>query len=76
MNDAKRNKINFNNLKDLWELRNLTVQDFLNALSKNSDLKFLVTIAGLWWAMNTIFVFVVGANVIYYVSRIFKLVLG
>ena len=70
------NKFNRNNLKDIWNMRDLTVRDFFAELSKHPDLKFLITAAGFWWLTRFIVAITIGANVIYYVFRIFRLVIG
>jgi hypothetical protein len=64
------------NLSNIWEMRNLTVKDFFEKLSKNPEMKFLITTAGIWWLTRMLVAVTIGANVIYYVFRIFNLVLG
>ncbi len=69
-------KINLDNLSDIWKMRHLTVGDFLSEISQHPDLKFLITAVGALWVMSTVVAITLGANVIYYVCRIFRLVLG
>lgn len=69
-------KINRDNLSDIWKMRHLTVEDFLSEISKNPDLKFLLTAVGALWIMSTVVALTIGANVIYYLCRVFRLVLG
>jgi len=69
-------KINRDNLSDIWKMRNLTVGGFLSEISKHPELKFLITAVGAAWIMSAVIAFTIGANVIYYVCRIFRLVLG
>ena len=69
-------KINRDNLSDIWRMRHLTVEDFLSEISKHPDLKFLLTAVGALWIMSTVVALTIGANVIYYLCRIFRLVLG
>ncbi len=69
-------KISRSNLSDIWGMRNFTVKEFLEVLSKHPDLKFLLTAVGFWWVISAIVAITIGANVIYYLFRVFKLVLG
>ncbi len=70
------NKMNRKNMKDIWRMRNLTVKDFFENLSKHPDLKFLLTAAGSWWLIKMTLFVVLACNVFYYVIRIFDLVLS
>ena len=69
-------KINRENLREIWKMRHLTVEGFLAEISNHPDLKFLLTAVGVWWIMSTVVALTIGANVIYYVCRIFKLIFG
>ncbi len=69
-------KISCSNLSDIWEMRNFTVKEFFDVLSKHPELKFLLTAVGFWWIISAIVVITIGANVIYYLCRVFNLVLG
>lgn len=69
-------KITRDNLREMWKFRNLTVKDFLSEISKHPDLKFLLTAVGAWWIMSTVVALTIAGNVIYYLFRIFNLVLG
>ncbi|MHB1948318.1 MAG: hypothetical protein ACYCQI_09420 [Gammaproteobacteria bacterium] len=69
-------KINRNQLNEMWDMRNLTVKEFFENLSKHPDLKFLLTAAGIWWLTKFALAITIAGNVIYYVIRIFNLVLG
>jgi hypothetical protein len=63
-------------LKALWEMRHLTVDECLAKVSTHPDLKFLLTTMGAWFLLKLIMSVWIGAHVIYYVYRIFNLVLG
>jgi hypothetical protein len=69
-------KITRNNLSDIWNMRNLSVKNVLTEISKHPDLKFFITAAGFWWFTCSVVAITISANVIYYVFRIFRLVLG
>lgn len=63
-------------LNRLWEMRNVTVEEFLEILSKNSDLKFLLTTVGMWFLLRWVIGLWIGVHAIYFVYRIFNLVLA
>lgn len=69
-------KLSKNNLKELWEMKNLTVKEFIQKLSAHPDMKFLLTAFGIWWICGFLLTATIGINVVMYVFRIFKLVLG
>lgn len=69
-------KLNRNHLNDLWQMRNLTVGDFIDGISKNPNLRFLITAVGFWWMARLVLAITIGANVVYYLLRISRLVLG
>lgn len=69
-------KISKKSLKDLWGMRHLTIKDFINRLSAYPDLKFFLTAVGIWWFARTVITVTIGLNVIYYICRLFNLVLG
>jgi hypothetical protein len=69
-------KLNRSHWDDIWAMRNLTVKEFIEGLSKHPDLKFLLTVAGIWWLTRTVVVITFSANVIYCIFRVFNLVLG
>lgn len=61
-------------LSDLWKMRQLSISECLSEIENNSDLKFLLTVAGCWWVLRLVFTLTVTANIIYYLCRLFKLV--
>jgi hypothetical protein len=63
-------------LKKLWDMRNLSVDEFLQKISIHPDLKFLLTTVGAWFLLRWIIGIWIGAHVIYFIYRIFNLVLG
>lgn len=69
-------KLNRNNVTEMWNMRNMSVRDFIEGIKKHPDLKFFISVVGFWWLMRTAFVITIVANVIYYLLRIFDLVLG
>lgn len=69
-------KISKKNIKDLWGMRHLTIRDFIKKLSAYPDLKFLLTVVGIWWFLGTVITVTIGLNVIYYFYRLFYLVLS
>ncbi len=69
-------KMNRKNMKDIWLMRNLTIKDFFENLSKHPDLKFLLTAGGIWWLIKMTLFVVLAGNVFYYVIQIFDLILS
>jgi len=63
-------------LKQLWERRNMSVEDFFKSIVAHPDLKFLLTTVGVWYVLRCIVGIWIGAHVIYFVCRIFNVVLG
>ena len=63
------------NLKELWEMRNLSVGDFLAALNQYPALKYFLTTAGIWFVLRLFIGLWIGVHAIYLVYRIFNLVL-
>lgn len=62
--------------KTLWDMRHLTVDEFLKKISAHPDLKFLLTSVGVWFVLRYVIGLWIGAHVLYFVYRIFNLVLG
>lgn len=62
-------------VKTLWNMRNLTVDEFLELLSKHPDLKFLLTTVGAWFLLRSVIGIWIGVHVLYFVYRIFNLVI-
>lgn len=69
-------KLKRKQIGDLWEMRNLSVKDFFEIVSNHPDLKFLLTAAGIWWLIRFALAITIAGNVIYYVIRIFNLILA
>jgi hypothetical protein len=69
-------KLNRNTFDEIWKMRHLTVREFLSELSKHPELTFLLKIVGMWWLIGAILTVTIGMNVIYFVCRIFSLVLS
>lgn len=69
-------KVNRDHLKEMWGMKNFTVKEFFQNLAKHPELKFLLTAAGIWWLTKFSLAITIGINVIYYVYRIFNLVVG
>lgn len=63
-------------LKALWDMRHLTVDECLKKLSTHPDLKFLLTAVGGWFLLRWLMGLWIGVHVLYFVFRIFNLVLG
>ncbi len=68
------NESNKNRLKDLWDLRHLTVNEFLSKIASHPDLKFLLTSVGIWFLVRWLIGLWIGGHVIYFVCRIFNVV--
>lgn len=71
MSELEKNKLSM-----LWEMRNLTINQAKQKISENADLKFLLTTAGIWFLLQWIIGLWIGVHVIYFVIRIFNLVLS
>lgn len=71
MSELEKNK-----LLILWEMRKLTANEALDKISKNKDLKFLLTTAGIWFLLRLSIGIWIGVHVIYFLYRIFNVVLG
>jgi len=63
-------------VKELWAMRNVSVDDFLESITTHPDLKFLLTTVGAWFALRCLLFVWIGTHVIYIVYRIFNLVLN
>jgi hypothetical protein len=63
-------------LKTLWDMRHLTVDEFLKKLSANPELKLLLTVVGGWFVLRWVIGLWIGVHVIYFIYRIFNLVLN
>jgi hypothetical protein len=68
-------KITLSTLEDLWRMRHLSVQGFLDELHTRPSLKFLLAFISIWWAARMIFTVIVVSNTIFFVIRLFKFVL-
>lgn len=62
-------------LKKLWDLRNLSVNESIEVIAKHPNLQFLLTTAGLWFLVRWLIALWIGGHVLYFVYRIFNLVL-
>ena len=62
--------------KALWEMRQLTVDECLKKISTDSALKFLVTAAGAWFLFRQLIGMWIGAHLLYFIYRVFHLVLA
>ena len=62
--------------KLLWEMRHLTVDEFFSKIAVHPDLKFLLTTVGAWFLLRCVIGIWIGAHVIYFICRIFSLVLS
>lgn len=74
--ESEMKKINRNHVNEMWKMKNLTVKELFSNLSKHPDLKFLLTAAGIWWLTKLLLFITLAGNVVYYIIRIFNLVLG
>lgn len=63
-------------VKDLWEMRHLSVEEFIKNLSNHPDLKFLITTAGVWFVAKMFFCMLLLGNLIYFVYQVFSIVLS
>lgn len=66
---------NKSKLSDLWEMRNLSVDEVIKKISQNHDLKFLLTAAGIWLMARWLIGLWIAGHVVYFVYRIFTMVL-
>jgi len=69
-------KLTKNDMKDLIEMKELTVKDCLEKMKQHSALSGLLTVAGLWFVTRTLLLMMIGGNVVYVVYRIFNMVLN
>jgi hypothetical protein len=63
-------------LKILWDLRHLTLKECLEKISTDPDLKFLLTATSIWLLVKWILGLWIAVHVIYFVTRVFNLVLA
>lgn len=56
-------------------MRHLTLKECFAKISAHPDLKFLLTAAGIWFCVKWILGLWIAGHVIYFVIRIFNLVL-
>ena len=70
MNSTMREKI-----KVIWGMHGLTVDEIYTKISNHPDFKFLLTSAGIWLLVRWMMALWIGFHAIYFVSRIFILVL-
>ena len=69
-------KLTKNDMKDLIEMKELTVKDCLEKMKQHPALSCLLTVAGLWFVTRTLLLMMIGGNVVYVVYRIFNMVLN
>ena len=74
--NEKKSGMNQNHLNELWKMRNMSVKEMFESISKNDDLKFFLIAAGIWWVTKFIIFVAVFANLLYLVYSIFHLVLS
>lgn len=59
----------------IWEMRRLTVREFLSNITDHPDLGFLLTTAGIWFVLRLVIGIWIATHVIYFVCRVFNLVM-
>lgn len=62
-------------LEALWNLKNLSVGEFFEAIKTNPDLKFLLGSVGIWYVGKKILQFIVFLNLVYFIYHMFVMVL-
>lgn len=67
-------KLTREHFNTLWDMRNLSVKEMIEAIKNNKELKFVLTSAGIWWCTKTIVFAVFIANLIYFILRVFSIV--
>lgn len=60
----------------LWEMRHLSVEECIQQVQKNPELKFLLTMGGFWYLTRKLLQLFVTVNVIYFVYHVFSIVLS
>lgn len=63
-------------LQKLWDMRNISVDDFLGLVANHPNLKFFLTTAGAWLLLQWTIGIWIGAHALYFAYRIFNLVLN
>jgi hypothetical protein len=63
-------------LKALWGMRHLSVDECLAKITAHPDLQFLLTTVGIWFLLRLVVGVWIGAHVLYFIYRIFHLVLA
>jgi len=63
-------------LSKLWEMRHRSVNECLEAIRQQPDLQFLLTSAGIWFFIRFLIGITITVNVLYFVYRVFQLVLA
>jgi hypothetical protein len=71
MNQSNKPKVRL-----IWEMRNLSVNELIDKVSKHTDLKYFLTVAGILFLLRWLLVLWIGAHVMYLVYRIFNMVIG
>lgn len=63
-------------LQKLWNMRNITVNEFIELVANHPNFKFLLTTAGAWFLFRWVIGIWIGGHALYFVYRIFNLVLN
>lgn len=63
-------------LKILWNLRTYTVNECLMKIRNSNDLKFLLSMAGIWFFVRITVFILFSIHLFSLLGRIFRLVLG
>lgn len=63
-------------INQLWEMRHLSVEECIQHIKKNPDVKFILTTAGFWYLTRKLLQLFVTANAIYFVYHVFSIVLS
>lgn len=69
-------KLTKNDMKDLIEMKELTVKDCIDKMKKHPTLSGLLTVTGVWFITRTLLLAMIWVNVFYVVYRIFNMVLN
>ena len=70
------NKLSKDDMKELMEMKELTVKECIEKIKQHPTLSALLTTAGVWFVTRAILLIMIFGNVFYIVYRIFNMVLN
>ena len=70
------NKFTKDDLKELVQMKGLTVKEFIEKVKNHPRLSFLITTAGIWLLIQMVLGLWIAAHVVYIVHRIFQMLMS